>query len=167
MANRPVFNLVDKASTNVAISGPALSAELATQAFPESGNKRQSFHLFVAANGVTSGATPQELFIDGIQNFRFRIADQSTALIKVWGAYTSSVGGSDTVFELTAGVTNRAGVVALLANSTNVKMPNASTATLVLTVATPNVIITATGIAGDANGRWDARLEVVEITDIG
>lgn len=167
MAIRPQFNLTDKASTNPAISGPALSAELATQAFPESSHKRQSFHLTTANAAATAGAVATELFIDGLQNFRFRIADQSTALVKIWGVYTSSVGSSDTAFELTAAVTNRAGVVTLLANSTNVKFPTAAVPTLVLTTATPNLILTATGVAGDANGRWDARMEVVEVTDVG
>ena len=167
MANRQLVNIADKTSTNVAVSGPALTAELANQAYPESSNKRFMFDLGVAANGVTSGATAAELFIDGMTNFRFRPADQSTVFVKVFGCYTSSVGANDTVFEITAGITNRAGTVTLLANSTNVKMPNASTATLVPTIVGGNLVLTATGVAGDANGRWAARLIVSEVTDLG
>lgn len=167
MANRQLVNLGDKTSTNPVVSGAALTAEMANQAYPESSNKRFTFNMGVANNGVTSGATATELFIDGTPNFRFRPADQSTVYVKALGCYTSSVGANDTVFEVTMGITNRGGTVTLLANSTNVKMPTASTATLVPTIAGGNLVMTATGVAGDANGRWDVRLIVNEVTDLG
>jgi hypothetical protein len=100
-------------------------------------------------------------------NFRFRAADQSTVFCKVYGVYNSSVGANDTVFELTFGMTNRGGTVILLANNTTVKMPTASTVVLVPTIVGGNLVLTATGVAGDVNGRWQATLVVSEVTDLG
>jgi len=167
MANRQTIILTDKASTNPVVSGAALTGEMANQAYPESGHKRFTFNLVPLLGTATAGATPAELFIDGVANFRFRAADQSTVFVKIFGCYTSSVGANDTVFEITLGMTNRGGTVTLLANSTNVKMPNASTATLVPSIVGGNLVLTATGVAGDANGRWDARLLINEVTDLG
>jgi hypothetical protein len=167
MPQRQTVILTDKASTNVVTSGAALTAELANVAYPESANKRFSFDMYPTARAASTGATPVEMFIGGVANFRFRPADQSTVFVKIWGVYTCSNGANDTVFEITQGITNRAGTVIILANSTNVKMPTASTATLVPTIVGGNMVLTATGVAGDTNGRWSAKLLVEEVTDVG
>jgi hypothetical protein len=167
MANRQPVNLTDKASLNTIVSGASLTSELANVAYPESSNKRWSFNLFPINRNATTGATATELFIGGMANFRFRAADQSTVFCKVYGVYNSSVGANDTVFELTFGMTNRGGTVILLANNTTVKMPTASTVVLVPTIVGGNLVLTATGVAGDVNGRWQATLVVSEVTDLG
>jgi hypothetical protein len=167
MANRYPSVLTNKASTNTTISGAELTGELSNKAYPESAGTRFTLNYAPLGRGATAGATPAELFIDGTANFRFRPADQSTVICKVLGAYTCSAGANDTVFELTFGITNRGGTVILLANSVTVKMPNASTATLVPTIVGGNLVLTATGVAGDANGRWTARMIVNEVTDLG
>ena len=167
MALRQPVNLTDKASLNPITSGAALTGELANVAYPESSNKRWLFNLFPINRNSTAGATATELFIGGMANFRMRPADQSTMFVRVLGAYNSSVGANDTVFELSLGVTNRGGTVIILANSVSTKMPTASTALLVATIVAGNIVLTATGVAGDANGRWQATMQVSEVTDLG
>ena len=167
MALRQPVNLTDKASLNPITSGAALTSELSNVAYPESSNKRFTFNLYPINRNATIGTTATELFIGGMANFRFRAADQSTCFIKVYGVYNSSVGGNDTVFEVTLGMTNRGGVVIILPNSTNVKMPAASTAAVAATISAGNLVLTATGVAGDVNGRWEATLIVAEVTDLG
>lgn len=167
MALRQPVNLTDKASLNPITSGAALTAELSNVAYPESSNKRWTFNLFPINRNATAGATATELFIGGMANFRLRPADQSTMFVRVFGVYNSSVGANDTVFELTLGVTNRGGTVIILANSVSTKMPTVSTATMVATISAGNIVLTATGVAGDANGRWEATVMVAEVTDLG
>lgn len=167
MALRQPVNLTDKASLSAITSGAALTAELSNVAYPESSNKRWLFNLFPINRNATAGATATELFIGGMANFRMRPADQSTMFIRVLGVYNSSVGANDTVFELTMGVTNRGGTVIILANSVSTKMPTVSTALLVATIVAGNIVLTATGVAGDANGRWQATMQVSEVTDLG
>ena len=167
MALRQPVNLTDKASLNPITSGAALTAELSNVAYPESSNKRWLFNLFPINRNATAGATATELFIGGMANFRMRPADQSTMFIRVLGVYNSSVGANDTVFELTLGVTNRGGTVIILANSVSTKMPTVSAALLVATIVGGNIVLTATGVAGDANGRWQATMQVSEVTDLG
>ena len=167
MALRQPVNLTDKASLNPITSGAALTAELSNVAYPECSNKRWTFNLFPVNRGATTGATATELFIGGLANFRLRPADQSTMFVKVFGVYTSAVGANDTVFEITLGVTNRGGTVIILANNTTVKMPTASTVALVPTIVGGNIIFTATGVAGDTNGRFEATVMVAEVTDLG
>ena len=167
MALRQPVNLTDKASLNPITSGAALTAELSNVAYPESSNKRWLFNLFPINRNATAGATATELFIGGMANFRMRPADQSTMFIRVLGVYNSSVGANDTVFELTLGVTNRGGTVIILANSVSAKMPTVSAALLVATIVGGNIVLTATGVAGDANGRWQATMQVSEVTDLG
>ena len=167
MALRQPVNLTDKASLNPITSGAALTAELSNVAYPESSNKRWTFNLFPINRNATTGATATELFIGGMANFRFRAADQSTCFIKIFGVYNSSVGANDTAFELTMGMTNRGGVVTILANSVTTKFPTASTANIAATISAGNLVLTATGVVGDVNGRWEATLMVSEVTDLG
>ena len=167
MALRQPVNLTDKASLNPITSGAALTAELSNVAYPETSNKRWTFNLFPVNRGATAGATATELFIGGLANFRLRPADQSTMFVRVFGVYNSSVGANDTVFELTMGVTNRGGTVIILANNTSTKMPTVSAATLVPTIVGGNLVLTAAGVAGDANGRWEATVMCAEVTDLG
>lgn len=167
MALRQPVNLTDKASLNPITSGGALTAELSNVAYPESSNKRWTFNLYPINRNATTGATATELFIGGMANFRFRAADQSTCFVKVFGVYNSSVGANDTVCEITLGMTNRNGVVIIIAGSTNVRMPAASTATIIPTIVGGNLVLTASGVAGDLNGRWEATLMCAEVTDLG
>ncbi|UTQ79826.1 hypothetical protein [Plectonema phage JingP1] len=170
MPTRPIFSKADIASSNPVTSGNALSAELATQAFPESQQKRKFFDLFPLNKGFTTGATPTELFIDGVQNFRFRVAERSVVTIKAIGVYCPNVDGSMTGFELTVVARNVAGFPLILGTQLQVKYPGASTASIVASVdnATQSLVFTATGIAGDGNGRWAMSIiGVSEVTDIG
>ena len=167
MALRQPVNLTDKASLNPVTSGAALTAELANAAYPECSNKRWLFNLFPINRNATAGATATELFIGGVANFRMRPADQSTMLIRVLGVYNSSVGGSDTAFELVMALTNRGGTVVFLGTPTVVKFPTAGVPTLVATIVAGNIVLTATGVAGDANGRWQATMQVSEVSDLG
>ena len=167
MALRQPVNLTDKASLNPITSGAALTAELSNVAYPESSNKRWTFNLFPINRGATTGATATELFIGGLANFRLRPADQSTMFIKAFGVYTSAVGANDSVIEVTMGVTNRGGTVIILANSTTTKMPTVSTVGIVPTIVGGNIVFTATGVAGDTNGRFELTVMVAEVTDLG
>jgi hypothetical protein len=165
MAVRPVFTTADLMSPVAATVGAALSAQLASQAFPENQHKRADYYLTTLT--PTAGATAQEAFINGTNLFRFRLAQKSTAIIKAWAVYTCDTNANQFIAEITAGVTNAAGTAAILANATNVKMPTAATGTCVLTVSGQDLIFTCTGTSGDTNGRWSIRLLVNEITDIG
>lgn len=170
MPNRPIFSKTDIASANTVTSGNALSAELATQAFPESQQKRKFFDFFTLGKAATSGATATELFIDGVQNFRLRIADRSTCIIKALATYNSAVSANDTGFELTVVARNSGGTLTILGTQLAVKYPGASTASIVATVDNPTqaLVFTATGVAGDTNGRWAMSIiGMNEVTDIG
>jgi hypothetical protein len=170
MAIRPIYNTTDKASTVPTVAGNALTAELATQAYPESSNKRNWLTFRPANLGTTTGATPTELFIDGIPSFRFRVAERSTCVLTLLGAYNNNVTATNTAFNITVAATNVGGTVTILANSTNVKFPNASTASIAVSVdaANQSLVFTATGVAGDSLGQWELRTTgIAEITDIG
>jgi hypothetical protein len=165
MPTFPIYNVTDKSSTVAATAGAALSAEYAMQAYPFSHNKRKEIMLRPLA--ATAGATAAEAFIDGIAAFRLQLAANSTVLVKAIATYNCSVAGSNTIFEINAGFYNVAGTVTALANSTTVKMPNASTATLAITISGANLVFTCTGIAGDANGQWSIKVFLDEVTDLG
>ena len=165
MPTFPIYNVTDKSSTVPATAGAALSAEYAMQAYPFSSNKRKEVMLRPLA--PSAGATPVEAFIDGVNGFRLQLAANSTVLVKVLASYNCSVAGSNTVFEITAGFFNAAGVVTGIANSTTVKMPTANASTLVITISGSNLVFTCTGIAGDANGQWGIKVFLDEVTDIG
>lgn len=165
MPTFPIYSVTDKASTVAATAGAALSAEYAMQAYPFSSNKRKEIMLRPLA--ATAGATSAEAFIDGLNFFRLQLAANSTVLVKVLATYNCSVAASNTVFEITAGFYNVAGTVTAIANSTTVKMPTANTSTLAITISGANLIFTCTGIAGDANGQWDIKVLLCEVTDIG
>lgn len=167
MAQRQPTVLTDKASTNPVVSGAALTGELANVAYPETSSKRFMFDYAPTARASVQGATPTELFIGGTANFRFRPADTSAVVCKIHGVYCSATAANDTAFELTLAMQNRAGVVTILAGNTSTKMPAANAATLVPTIVGGNLVLTATGIAGDTNGRWSARLTCCEVTDLG
>lgn len=170
MATRPTYNITDKASTVSGVAGAALRAEFATQAFPESSNKRRTFVMQPANQAATSGATATELFINGIQGFRFQLAERSTVMLKLQGAYNCSVAGSNCGFEINLAATNVGGTITILANSTNVKFPNAAVAAIAITADNPtqSLVFTFTGVAGDANGRIILRcIDMTEITDLG
>lgn len=168
MSSRPQYAIVDKSSTVPGVAGAALAKEFATQAFPESNNKRQVFNMKPLA--PTAGATPQEAFIDGIQGFRFVLADRSTCILKILASYNNNVSANNTGFELTVAATNIGGTIALAGTQLVVKYPGASTASLVVTTdnATQALVFTVTGVAGDSNGQWDIRcIGISEVTDLG
>ncbi|MGL5719639.1 MAG: hypothetical protein ACRCYP_02425, partial [Alphaproteobacteria bacterium] len=133
MATRPIYSIADKSSTVAGVAGAALAAEFATQAYPESSNKRQWFTMRPANMAATAGATATELFIDGQQGFRLRLAERSTLSIKLMGSYNCSVAGSNAGFELTLAATNVGGVITILANSVNTKFPTAAVAAIAVT----------------------------------
>lgn len=170
MPTRPIFSKADIASSNPVTSGNALSAELATQAFPESQQKRKFFDLFPLGKAATTGATPLELLIDGVQNYRIRVADQSTLIIKALAVYNTAAGSGDSAFELTVAVRNRAGTLTILGTQLQVKYPGGSSASVVASVDNPtqSLIFTASGVAGETNARWAMSIiGMSEVTDIG
>lgn len=165
MAVRPIVSTADLMSSNPATVAAALTAQLVTQAFPESQHKRDEYFLTTVT--PTAGATAQEAFINGFSGFRFRVANKSTLFVKAFAVYSCDTNANQIVVEITAGVTNIAGTAAILANATNVKMPSAGSASCVLTVTGQDLVFTCTGVTGDTNGRWSIRLLVNEVTDLG
>jgi hypothetical protein len=161
----PTFSVTDKASPIASVRGVALTAEAASLAFPGAVSRRSKYTLRPLA--ATAGATPAEAFIEGIDSFRFRVANTSTVAINATVSYVSSVVANNCVIRISAGATNNAGLAVLLANSTNVKMPTAAVPACVLSVAGENLVFTCTGVAGDTNGRWIIELDVTEVTDLG
>lgn len=165
MAQRLPVNLTDKSSLNPVVSGLALTNELANVAFPESSSKRFTFNLTNVLGVPSVGAAPVELTIDGVPNFRFRPADTSTVFCDLTVVYTSSVSSSSHQLRFT--ILNRAGVVSLVSDSTNTKMPTASPALVSLNIVAGQLQVTIAGVAGDIAGRSKARLTITEITDLG
>lgn len=170
MATRPVFNVTDKASTVPGVAGASLAAEYATQAYPESYNKRDVIYFGTANFAATAGATPAELFIDGVQGFRFRLAERSTVTLKLLGTYNCNTAANNAGFEITLTATNVGGVITILANSVNTKFPTAATAAINVTSDNPtqSLVFTFVGNAGDVNGRIGLRcVGLCEVTDLG
>lgn len=169
MATRPRFNKSDIASNVPTTRGNALTAELITQAFPESQQKRKFFDLYPLNKGAIANGAATELFIDGVQNYRFGIAERSTCMFKALVTYNNNVAGSNVAFEVTGAYQNVGGVVTAIAAPTVTKI-GASTATFAVTIDAANqaLIFTGTGVAGDANGRWAMGIfAVTEVTDLG
>ena len=165
MATRPIYSTTDKASIATGVAGNALSAELATQAFPESANKRMGFSFRPVAPPV--GATPVELFIDGVLNFRFRLAERSTTIIRSLVTYNCAVAGSNVAFEITAAYQNVAGVITAIGTPT-ISKQGISAATLVITAVGEALAFTFTGVAGDTGGQLEMRtIGISEVTDLG
>lgn len=167
MAKRPNYIVGDKASPLSTVRGNTLSAEFCTQAFPESYNKRQFFRGATLA--PTQDNAFNELFIDGVENFRFRVPEVGVSVIKLLAAYHSA--GATTAFEITIAMQNLSGTVTFLGTPLIVKYPSASTVNINVQVAADQLSclqLMAQGIAGNTNGRWDFQCDgVSEITDIG
>ena len=116
--------------------------------------------------GTTLNATPTELFLGGIANNRF-IVDATTNCtgILTWQSVANNattIANSHVNFGA-AGVTSAAGTIALLANSTNTKMPTAGTPSVALTADNTNkaLVFTGTGTAAETcyweiRGMWNA-----------
>lgn len=168
MASRLTPSISNKASTDPLVRGLALTNELANQAFPESSHKRWTFSLSNAAGTVGAGNTPLELFIDGTANFRLRAADSSTMMIELVLCYYGNQAGNTGVHTFRGAVQNRAGVVVLISDSTNTKMPIGAASVLAVSLnGAGEVQFLATGLIGDTAGRWQGRATITEITDLG
>lgn len=166
MAIRPQYSVTDKSSTVLGVAGAALAAELATQAYPESGNKRQWFNLRTVV--PAQGATPAEAFIDGIQGFRFRLAADSVCIIKVLATIISTTSSNNAGFEMTFVAQNVGGVLAIQGTPLTVKYPAATVSNVAFTVdnLTQSLVCSTVGSAG--THQWDIRIAAVsEVTDIG
>ena len=163
MAIRPLVNVTDKASTVPGVAGLALSLENASTAYPEGGNKR---HL-IGLQAVSVGATPVELFVDNIPAYRLRPAADSVMYVTVNAVYYSSVPANNTAYQILIGVQNIANTISFLAAPTLAAIPAVPTATLVVTVGATGLVFTGTGVAGNVNGRGEARANVTEVTDRG
>ncbi len=120
----------------------------------------------VVWKGTTTNASATEIFVNGdsTNSARFKI-DSTTNLIGQLGwnaaAYDATTPATSNVWFGQAGFTSIAGTVAIVANSTNTKMPTAGTLTLALTADNTNkaAVFTATGIAAETiywvvNGWW-------------
>lgn len=166
MAKRPNYIVGDKASPLSTVRGNTLSAEFCTQAFPESYNKRQFFRGATLA--PTQDNAFNELFIDGVENFRFRVPEVGVSIVKLLAAYYS--GTSRTAFEITVPMQNLGGTVTFLGVPLIVKYGTAGV-NINIQVAADQLSclqLMAQGVTGDTNGRWDFQCDgVSEITDIG
>ena len=162
MAIRELVNITDKASLVPGVAGLALTLEQANTAFPEGGNKRQLLNL----SAVSTGATPVELFVGGVNAFRIKPVADSVLIMQVSAVYYASVAGSRVAFDLIVACTNSGGTVALLGAVTTTKF-GAGASNLVVTAGANGIIFTGTGVAGDLNGRWAARANITEVTDLG
>ena len=167
MAARIQTNITDKASTNTTFAGASLTNELANQAFPESSSKRWTFGVRNLNGTAGTGSTPLEIFIDGVFNFRIKVADTSTIMVEGTICYTASGAATSAVHTIRLAMMNRAGTTTILADSTNTKMPIAATSSVTPSVISSELLLTCAGAVGDTNGRWRGRLTVTEVTDLG
>lgn len=168
MAARYPVNLTNKASLDPVVRGLALTNELANQAFPESSHKRWTFSVSNEAGVVGVGANPIELFVDGSANFRIRTAESSTTMIEAVLCYYGANTGNNAVHTYRGAISNRNGTVVIISDSTNTKMPIGASTTLVVSlIALNQVQFLVTGVAGDTAGRWQGRVTITELTDLG
>lgn len=168
MATRPLFSIADKASIVTGVAGAALAAELCTQAFPESSNKRQWLTFRPVAPPV-AGSAVIELFIDGVQGFRYRVAERSTCIIRGVAVYNNLVAANNVAFEVLVAVQNVAGTLTFLSAATITKI-GASLAAFGVSIDAPSQSLTflANGITGDTQGQWEFRTTgISEVTDLG
>lgn len=158
--NRPQFNLQDKSSETAATRGTALAIESSLSAYPESQQIRRDW--FLQAQSV--GATAQELFCEGLQNFRLRVPESGVTSFKGF-INMCSAGGSHVAFYIQGAASNIDGTVALLGTPTVTKYGTPAVA-LAVTVdsADDTIRFTGTGLAGDSAGKWFGRLEITDVT---
>ena len=111
--------------------------------------------------GTTTNATPTEFFVNGVNNNRFLVDSTTNCTgILTWQSTANNattIANSHVNFGA-AGVTSAAGTIALLANSTNTKMPTAGTPSIALTADNTNkaLVFTGTGTASETC-YWEVR----------
>jgi hypothetical protein len=163
MPQYEVFNVADKASPVAATRAAALQAEMASISYPPQSDRRNVYRLACS----TVAATPKELGVDNVANWRLRLPKVGAFLVRVEWSFLSN-----TVIGNSAGGTTRvcgyvvAGTATLQPLAAN-KFPTAATATFVITASGQDLIMTATGNAGDTVGYWTATAYVVDVTDLG
>lgn len=160
MALRPTLNTSLLANASTAISGPELSRQFASQAFPECQQKRQWMDLRTTAPGQT------ELFIDGQALYRFQPASDSSFILQGTIVYFTGVAANNVAFQVVVAGRCINNVVTLNAAATVTKL-GASAAAFAVAVAGNQLTFTGTPVGGDTNQRWAGRMWITEITDIG
>lgn len=108
----------------------------------------------------------QELFIDGLLNFRFKGISDSTGVLTGEIVYNSNITANCAVFLVTVGYRVVGGVLTLVGAPTLTKL-GASAATLTAGANNPagTISFNATGVAGDTLANWIGTIEITESTD--
>jgi len=132
---------------------------LAQADYPDHGSSgRMANNMWL---GTTLNATPTEIFLNGVANNRFLIDSTTNCCgILTWQSVAYDVTTPANSFSNfgAAGFTSIAATVAILANSTNTKMPTAGTPTLALAADNTNkaATFTVTGVASETI-YWEVR----------
>lgn len=162
MAQIPLTNMA-LLSVDKPTAGLQMTEQFASMAHPLASQCRDKFILRSRTSNVPA---LQELFIDGLQNYRFKGINDSTVALRGQIAYNSNVTANCAVFDVLVPVRVTAGVAILIGAPTITKL-GASAATLTATVNTPPgcVAFNATGVAGDTLANWIGSINIVESTD--
>lgn len=160
MASRPVYNASNLASGDASVAGRALSVQFQLQGYPESNRKRSGFNLSPPA--LTVGNDYKPTYIDGRKQFDFRLARNSTAILKFLGTYVSDVPGQFAAFEYTVAAHNTVDNTLILRYNTNYQAR--SSAEIVFPTydsgGAPDgdvLFIFVAGANTAQRGRWDIR----------
>lgn len=108
----------------------------------------------------------QELFIDGLLNYRFKGISDSTGILSGEVVYNSNITANCAVFVVTAAYRVLNGVLTFVGTPTLTKI-GTSAAVLAAVANTPagTVSFNATGVGGDTLANWIGSLEITESTD--
>lgn len=149
------------------LSDPLLMGQQMTDAFaslahPINSQQRARFVL----RSRSRLAAVQELFIDGLLNFRFKGLSDSTFMLRGQVVYNSSVPADSCAFDCVIAARVNNNVMTIVGAPVITKF-GASAATLQLTVNTPpgTMSFNATGVVGNINANWCGAFDISEITD--
>lgn len=162
MAQIPLTNM-SLLSADKATAGTQMTEQFASMAHPLASQCREEF---VLRSRTHNTPTLQELFIDGLQNYRFKGINDSTVALRGQVAYNSNVTANCAVFDVALAVRVTNNVATLIGTPTITKF-GASVATLIVAVnATPAcVVFNAAGVAGDTVANWIGSINITESTD--
>ena len=162
MATVPLTNQ-SQLSGDKAAQGLQMTEQFMSLAHPINSQVRDKFTL---RSRTRNTPALQELFIDGLLNFRFKGISDSTGVLTGEVVYNSNVTANCAVFIVTAAYRVLNGTLTFIGTPTLTKI-GTSAATLAAVANTPagTIIFNATGVGGDTLANWIGTLEITESTD--
>lgn len=162
MSTIPLTNQA-QLSGDKAVQGLQMTEQFMGLAHPINSQVRDKFTL---RSRTRNTPALQELFIDGLLNYRFKGISDSTGILSGEVVYNSNITANCAVFAVTAAYRVLNGVLTFVGTPTLTKI-GTSAAVLAAVANTPagTVSFNATGVGGDALANWIGSLEITESTD--